>query len=77
MILDTVDVKKKGVHTRYLISVSYTHLARQVAFISVDLFQSWQQTVQPAGSLTASPDCVINRKLSWLQYQQGQVVPAS
>ena len=26
MILDTVDVKKKGVHTRYLISVSYTHL---------------------------------------------------
>ena len=22
------------------------------------------------GSLTASPDCVINRKLSWLQYQQ-------
>ncbi|BAT45158.1 penicillin-binding protein activator LpoA [Escherichia albertii] len=29
------------------------------------------------GSLTASPDCVINRKLSWLQYQQGQVVPAS
>ena len=29
------------------------------------------------GSLTANPDCVINRKLSWLQYQQGQVVPAS
>ncbi|MBW6099218.1 YraN family protein [Escherichia coli] len=27
------------------------------------------------GSLTANPDCVINRKLSWLQYQQGQVVP--
>ncbi|WP_336218206.1 penicillin-binding protein activator [Citrobacter amalonaticus] len=29
------------------------------------------------GALTASQDCVINRKLSWLQYQQGQVVPAS
>ena len=29
------------------------------------------------GSLTANPDCVINRKLSWLQYQQGQVVTAS
>lgn len=29
------------------------------------------------GSLTANPDCVINRKLSWLQYQQGQVVPVS
>ena len=29
------------------------------------------------GSLTANPDCVINRNLSWLQYQQGQVVPAS
>ena len=29
------------------------------------------------GDLTATQDCVINRKLSWLQYQQGQVVPAS
>ena len=29
------------------------------------------------GALTASQDCVINRKLSWLQYQQGQIVPAS
>ena len=29
------------------------------------------------GSLTANPDCVINRNLSWLQYQQGQVVPVS
>ena len=29
------------------------------------------------GALTATPDCVINRKLSWLKYQQGQVVPAS
>lgn len=29
------------------------------------------------GDLTASQDCVINRKLSWLKYQQGQVVPAS
>ncbi len=23
------------------------------------------------------PDCVINRKLSWLKYQQGKIVPAS
>ncbi|MGS9202916.1 hypothetical protein ACQWF5_25700, partial [Salmonella enterica subsp. enterica serovar Infantis] len=22
-------------------------------------------------------DCVINRKLSWLKYQQGEMVPAS
>ncbi|KFR82636.1 LppC putative lipoprotein [Salmonella enterica subsp. enterica] len=29
------------------------------------------------GALTASPDCVINRKLSWLKYQQGEIVPAS
>ena len=29
------------------------------------------------GDLSATQDCVINRKLSWLKYQQGQVVPAS
>ena len=29
------------------------------------------------GDLSADADCVINRKLSWLQYQQGQIVPAS
>ena len=29
------------------------------------------------GALTANQDCVINRKLSWLKYQQGQIVPAS
>lgn len=29
------------------------------------------------GALTATQDCVINRKLSWLKYQQGQIVPAS
>ena len=29
------------------------------------------------GDLTANQDCVINRKLSWLKYQQGKVVPAS
>lgn len=29
------------------------------------------------GDLSANPDCVINRKLSWLKYQHGQVVPAS
>ncbi|EKM8119184.1 penicillin-binding protein activator [Enterobacter hormaechei] len=29
------------------------------------------------GDLTADQDCVINRKLSWLKYQQGQIIPAS
>ncbi|SFE10394.1 hypothetical protein SAMN05216563_103123 [Phytobacter palmae] len=29
------------------------------------------------GDLTATQECVINRKLSWLKYQQGQIVPAS
>lgn len=29
------------------------------------------------GDLTASEDCVINRKLSWLKYQQGQIVSAN
>ncbi|WP_345830196.1 penicillin-binding protein activator [Erwinia sp. HDF1-3R] len=29
------------------------------------------------GSLNASQDCVINRKLIWNQYRQGQIVPAS
>lgn len=29
------------------------------------------------GRLTADQDCVINRKLTWLKYQQGQVVPAN
>ena len=29
------------------------------------------------GDLTADQDCVINRKLLWLKYQQGQIVPAS
>ncbi|WP_165461957.1 penicillin-binding protein activator [Atlantibacter sp.] len=29
------------------------------------------------GMLTANQDCVINRKLTWLKYQQGQVVPAN
>lgn len=29
------------------------------------------------GDLTATQDCVITRKLSWLKYQQGQIVPAS
>ena len=29
------------------------------------------------GDLSANQDCVINRKLSWLKYQQGQVVPAN
>lgn len=29
------------------------------------------------GQLNATQDCVINRKLTWSQYRQGQVVPAS
>ena len=29
------------------------------------------------GDLTATQDCVITRKLSWLKYQQGQIVPAN
>jgi outer membrane PBP1 activator LpoA protein len=29
------------------------------------------------GDLTATQDCVINRKLSWLKYQQGQMVAAN
>lgn len=29
------------------------------------------------GTLSASQDCVVNRKLIWLQYHQGQIVPAS
>lgn len=28
------------------------------------------------GKLSASQDCVINRKLAWNQYQRGQIVPA-
>lgn len=29
------------------------------------------------GALTANQDCVINRKLMWLKYQQGQIVPVN
>ncbi|MEJ4045723.1 penicillin-binding protein activator [Erwinia sp. SLM-02] len=29
------------------------------------------------GNLSATQDCVINRKLAWSQYRQGQIVPAS
>ncbi|WP_279051378.1 penicillin-binding protein activator [Cedecea davisae] len=29
------------------------------------------------GQLTANQDCVINRKLNWLQFSQGQIVPVS
>lgn len=29
------------------------------------------------GDLTATQDCVINRKLSWLKYQRGQIVSAN
>jgi len=29
------------------------------------------------GKLSANQDCVINRTLSWSQYRQGEIVPAS
>ena len=29
------------------------------------------------GNLSATQDCVINRKLTWNQYRQGQIVPAN
>jgi hypothetical protein len=29
------------------------------------------------GTLSATQDCVINRKLNWLQFSQGQIVPVS
>ena len=29
------------------------------------------------GALSANQDCVINRKLMWLRYQQGQIVPVN
>ncbi|MEL4013012.1 penicillin-binding protein activator [Dryocola clanedunensis] len=29
------------------------------------------------GTLSASQDCVINRKLNWLKFSQGQIVPAN
>lgn len=29
------------------------------------------------GQLSATPDCVVNRKLTWLQFRQGQLVPSS
>ena len=29
------------------------------------------------GRLSANTDCVINRKLTWNQYRQGNIVPAS
>ena len=35
------------------------------------------QVAGATGVLTASPDCVITRKLTWLQYRQGMIVPVS
>lgn len=35
------------------------------------------QIAGATGTLSATPDCVINRKLTWLQFRQGQLVPAS
>ncbi len=29
------------------------------------------------GTLSASDDCVVSRKMSWLKYQQGRIVPAN
>ncbi|NDL63566.1 penicillin-binding protein activator [Acerihabitans arboris] len=34
------------------------------------------QVAGDTGQLSATPDCVINRKLSWLKYQQGKLVQA-
>ncbi|WP_413739755.1 penicillin-binding protein activator [Sodalis sp. RH14] len=34
------------------------------------------QVAGETGQLSATPDCVINRKLSWLKYQQGKLVQA-
>lgn len=36
-----------------------------------------QQINGNTGALSASDDCVISRKMSWLKYQQGQIVPAN
>ncbi|MFC3394122.1 penicillin-binding protein activator [Brenneria rubrifaciens] len=36
-----------------------------------------QQIAGATGILSATQDCTINRQLTWLQYRQGQLVPAS
>ncbi|MFE8115650.1 penicillin-binding protein activator [Brenneria goodwinii] len=35
------------------------------------------QVAGATGILSATPDCVINRQMTWLRYRQGQLVPAS
>ncbi|MDX5629504.1 MULTISPECIES: penicillin-binding protein activator [unclassified Brenneria] len=35
------------------------------------------QVAGATGTLSATTDCVINRQMTWLQYRQGQLVPAS
>ncbi|MCG8710392.1 penicillin-binding protein activator [Brenneria sp. 4F2] len=35
------------------------------------------QVAGATGMLSATADCVINRQMTWLQYRQGQLVPAS
>jgi outer membrane PBP1 activator LpoA protein len=35
------------------------------------------QVMGNTGNLTANSDCVIKRKLPWLMYQQGNVVPVN
>ncbi|MBJ7222453.1 MULTISPECIES: penicillin-binding protein activator [unclassified Brenneria] len=35
------------------------------------------QVAGATGRLSATSDCVINRQMTWLQYRQGQLVPAS
>lgn len=35
------------------------------------------QIAGATGTLSSTPECVINRQLTWLQYRQGQLVPAS
>ena len=34
------------------------------------------QVAGETGTLSATPDCVINRTLSWLKYQRGQLIAA-
>ncbi|KHN54086.1 penicillin-binding protein [Dickeya fangzhongdai] len=41
------------------------------------LHQSGNSLSGATGVLSTSPDCVVNRKLTWLQFRQGQLVPAS
>lgn len=39
--------------------------------------QPGYQLTGETGTLSATPDCVVTRKLTWQQFRQGQLVPAS